>query len=155
MGAEQREELKPETLEENDEDKNLPVSTDSIHINSQLWNYYTAQAEDTLGLNKNDKMQYSNPALRFMQLSKEVIKKACPDHYVKDDWFDMAVGAFLGLQTTSFKHDTRYSDLATTKRIEAALYHCLDTMKEYPFVNIKKNSSKGKECGKNVVSSKK
>lgn len=122
-----------------DENSELQPIADQPILNAEMWNYMTIRAQERLGLRErhvtlNTDESYS-PAFSFLELAKRIQQKSCPDHYVPDAHYDVAVGAFIAIQRNHMKFTDSFLDFATSERIEEALNACLLSITEpYPFL---------------------
>lgn len=122
----------------NDENGDLNVTIDRPIMNSEIWNFMTYKAQLRLGI-RDYKTEAAgliaySPAFEFLEVAKQIQQKACPDHYVPDDHYDISVGAFESIQKNHFRYMDQYLDFATSERIMDALHACLDNITTYPFL---------------------
>lgn len=100
------------------EDRNLTANMTFPEMNSQIWNYLTSRALEILNLTSPKIQTPLTPTFKFLDLSKRIMQKACPNHYVKDNHFDLALQTFMNLQKKNFNFNDAFSDYAAKQRIE-------------------------------------
>ncbi|ODM87449.1 hypothetical protein Ocin01_19232 [Orchesella cincta] len=127
-----------------DENHNLSVTLTHPKMNSELWNYMTVRAQDLLSIRTPTKNTLDSPAFVFLDICKQIFQNVCPQHYVRKEHFDIAVGAFISLQRNHLQFVDSFVDFGTKERIETALRDCMENKTEpYPFIERTPN---GKPC---------
>jgi len=103
---------------------------------SMIFNYLTEEAQTMLNITtKSEKSDPPSLTFKLLDLTKQIMQKACPESYVNKAHFDLALGTFTALQTKIFKFKDEFTDKVTADRIEDALLNCLYSIEPYPFVD--------------------
>jgi hypothetical protein len=69
-----------------------------------------------------------SPVYQFLELSKKVMQKSCPDFYVRPEYFDLAVSAFIKIQKKHFKFPEGATNYHGYWRILESLQDCIGNM---------------------------
>ncbi|CAG7822751.1 unnamed protein product, partial [Allacma fusca] len=120
----------------------------STLIKSQIWNYFTEQATELLGLYDFDRIKPENriAGFQFLDIAKDIFNLRCPSHYVPKMHLDMSIGAFRAIQLRDFLYNEPPISHDEVERIMRVLKKCNASINEsFPFTWVNRT------CPENVT----
>lgn len=108
-----------------------PIALDSAGVDNDVF-VDAEQLERQLLANLLN-VTYPNPVYEFLDLSKKIMQKTCPPHYVRAEFLNLAVATFIRMQQLEFKFPEDSFKPSGFRRVLNALRACEANATQFNF----------------------